>query len=69
MNNYSAPKSDKYKAELIHKETGKAGTTLRDTLENCIRWAEKCRNEKWATRITGADIYHYNSFCKKKLDK
>jgi hypothetical protein len=66
---YVAPKSDKYKAELIHKETGEVGSILRDSLENCVRWAEKCRSEKFATRITGADIYHYNSFFKKDLDK
>ncbi len=60
MNNYVAPKSDKYKAELIHRKTGKIGSILRDTLQNCIIWTDKSRNEKWASRITGADIYYYN---------
>ena len=65
MINYVAPKSDKYKAELIHKETGEVGSILRDSLKHCILWAEKCRSEKFATRITGKDIYHYDSFSKK----
>lgn len=67
MSDYVAPKSDKYKAELIHKETGRVGSTLRDSLENCISWTDKCRNEEWASRITGSDYYHYNSFYKKSL--
>jgi len=59
---YTAPLSKIYKGELIVKATGEAGSTMNDSnLNRVIAWCDKCRSEKFGYRITGENIYLYNS--------
>ena len=63
MNNYVAPKSDKYKAEIIVLDGEfkyETASTMNDSdLNKVIAWCEKCKSKKFGYRITGENIYLY----------